>query len=148
MTAHLQQFWVERSDTAMGGHLGSRVVWTNELSEAQRLDVALLLKEVSSRVQAWAAIATRHQPSQLTRLNADNRPIVHVGPTIASLLSWAAGAWELTGGLVNITMLNERIAAEDGTRLLDEAVAQRGWSLALRNWKHQDHHHLLGGDLQ
>jgi len=144
----LQQFWVERSDTAMGGHLGSRVVWEHELSDTQRADVATLLKEISARVQAWAAIATRHHPSQLTRLNAYSGPQVRVGPTIASLLSWAADAWELTGGLVNITMLNERIAAERGTQSDGQNAADRGWSLTLRSWTHRDHQHLLGGELQ
>ena len=31
---------------------------------------------------------------------------------MAALLSWAADAWEMTDGLVNITMLDERLAAE------------------------------------
>ena len=144
----LQQFWIERSDTAMGGHLGSRVVWEHELSDPHRADVEKLLKEISARVQAWAAIATRHHPSQLTRLNAQTSPKVRVGPTIASLLSWAADAWELTGGLVNITMLNERIAAERGTQSEGHTSADRGWSLTLRSWTHRDHQHLLGGELQ
>jgi thiamine biosynthesis lipoprotein ApbE len=74
------------------------VVWDQELSDAQRADVATLLHDINARVQAWAAIATRHHPSQLTRLNEHSGYEVRVGPTIASLLSWAADAWELTGG--------------------------------------------------
>jgi len=143
-----QQFWVECSEIAMGGHLGSRVVWECELSDPQRADVGMLLKEIGARVQAWAAIATRHYPSQLTRLNAHTGPKVRVGPTIASLLSWSAEAWELTGGLVNITMLNERITAEQGTQHEGATLADRGWNLTLRSWTHRDHHHLLGGELQ
>jgi thiamine biosynthesis lipoprotein len=148
VAAPAQQFWVERSDTAMGGHLGIRVVWERELSEAQRAEVAELLNEISARVNAWAAIATRHQPSQLTRLNATRSAKVEIGPTIAALVAWAADAWELTGGLVNITMLNERIAAERGTMPKREIPAERGWSLTLRSWAHRDHEHLLGGVLQ
>ena len=34
---------------------------------------------------------------------------------MAALFSWAADAWEATGGLVNITMLDERLAAEHGS---------------------------------
>ena len=144
----MQTFWVERSDRAMGGHLGTRVVWGQELSDAQRAEVATLLHTINTRVQAWSAIATRHHPSQLTRLNAHPGYEARVGPTIASLLSWAADAWERTGGLVNITMLNERIAAESGGSRVDTTASDRGWSLALRIWTHQDHQHLLGGDLR
>ena len=144
----LQQFWVERSDTAMGGHLAMRVVWERELSDTQRAEVATLLRELSVRVKAWAAIVTRHHPSQLTRLNEQTEPRVRVGPTIAALLSWAADAWELTGGLVNITMLKERIAAERGTPLHGKTAADRGWSLTLRSWRHRDHQHHLGGELR
>lgn len=144
----LQQFWVERSDTAMGGHLAMRVVWERELSDTQRAEVATLLRELSVRVKAWAAIVTRHHPSQLTRLNEQTEPRVRVGPTIAALLSWAADAWELTGGLVNITMLNERIAAERGTPFHGKSAADRGWSLTLRSWRHRDHQHHLGGELR
>jgi len=144
----VQTFWVERSDRAMGGHLGTRVVWDQELSDAQRADVATLLHDINARVQAWAAIATRHHPSQLTRLNEHSGYEVRVGPTIASLLSWAADAWELTGGLVNITMLNERMAVENGRPPESKAAPDRGWSLALRSWTHQDHQHLMGGELR
>jgi len=141
-----QQWWVERSDTAMGGHLGSRVVWHQELTDTQRAVAASILERVSARIQAWAAIATRHHESQLTRLNASTLASVHVGPTIAALAAWAADAWELTGGLVNITMLNERIAAEDGSAA-SRVPADRGWSLELRSWSHEEHTHLLGGTL-
>ncbi len=132
----------------MGGHLGSRVVWLHELSQAQRAEVETLLKAISARVQAWAAIATRHHPSQLTQLNAAKSTSVTIGPTLAALVSWAADAWELTGGLVNITMLNERIAAEHGTQPEGAAAADRGWNLMLRSWTHRDHQHLVGGELQ
>ena len=144
----MQQYWVERSDLAMGGHFGSRIVWHEELSEAQRAAAAEMLTLISARVLAWSAIATRHHESQLTRINANGAPAVSVGPTVASLLSWAADAWELTGGIVNVTMLRERIAAERGEPTPRVRATERSWNLTLRNWQHEGHAHLLGGTLE
>lgn len=143
-----RQCWVEHTDTAMGGHLASRVVWKEELSDEQRVAATTLLVTICKRIQAWAAIATRHHPSQLTRLNARTGTSVSVGPTIAALLSWAADAWELSGGLVNVTMLHERVAAEIGDTVIADGAIDRSWNLTLRNWRHGDHNHLLGGVLE
>ena len=132
----------------MGGHLGCRVVWHHELREAQRSEADVIVSTICARIQAWAAIATRHHASQLTRLNASTSTSVRVGPTIAALLAWAADAWELSGGLVNITMLNERIAAERGDASATETAMERAWNLQLRSWRHHEHNHLLGGALE
>ena len=144
----MQQFWVDHSETAMGGQLGFRVVWSRPLSDPQSDAVAALLQTIGSRVRAWAAIATRHRPSQLTRLNEHQGAASPIGPTMAALFSWAADAWEATGGLVNITMLDERLAAEHGSLGDGAAPTTRGWSIELRSWAHGDHRHLLGGVLQ
>lgn len=144
----MQQFWVERADTAMGGHLGCRVVWHQALSTRQRDEASALLGVICARIQAWSGIATRHHESQLTRLNASAATSIRVGPMISALLAWAADAWELSGGLVNITMLNERIAAERGGVYASETTTERAWNLQLRSLHHHEHSHLLGGTLE
>ncbi len=69
----------------------------------------------AERVRAWAAMLTRHDPaSQLMRLNADPRSGVPVGPTLAAALCWAAEAGELTGGTVDVSLLDARLRAEAG----------------------------------
>lgn len=128
----------------MGGHLGIRVTLSCSLNESGKHAIRSVLQQIGARVSAWAALLTRHHPSQLTRLNASSGSVVQVGPTMASLLSWSADAWEATGGLVNIAMLDERIAAETGTPMRGQALS-RGWRLELRHWKHGDHVHLCGG---
>ena len=132
----------------MGGLLGLRVVWQREVTAFHREVAESILAGTVSRIKAWAALATRHRPSQLTRINDSSASTVPVGPTIAALLSWAADAWEMTDGLVNITMLDERLAAEHGSLGDGATPTTRGWSLELRSWTHGDHRHLLGGVLQ
>jgi len=136
--------WVEHAQHSMGGHLGIRVVLADAVDEVGERTIRALLQRVGARVDAWASQLTRHHPSQLTRLNGVTGSTVHVGPTMASLLSWSADAWEATGGLVNIAMLDERIAAESGAPLRGQQ-ASRDWRLELRHWQHNDHAHLLGG---
>ncbi len=54
---------------------------------------------VAARVRAWAGRLTRHdESSDLMRANADPRPVIHVRPTLAAALRWAADASDLTGG--------------------------------------------------
>jgi thiamine biosynthesis lipoprotein len=128
----------------MGGHLGIRVTLSSPINQAEEGKLRNALQQIGARVDAWAALLTRHHPSQLTRLNAESGTEARVGPTMASLLSWAADAWESTGGLVNIAMLDERMAAETGTPMRGQALS-RGWRLELQHWKHKDHAHLCGG---
>ena len=136
--------WLDHTQHAMGGHLGIRVTLTGPLNESGERALRNTLAQIGARVNAWAALLTRHHPSQLTRLNASSGSAVRVGPTMASLLSWSADAWEVTGGLVNIAMLDERIAAETGTPARGQALS-RGWRLELHHWRHEDHAHLCGG---
>ncbi len=85
---------------------------------------------VARRIVAWAGILTRHDPgSALMRLNGDVRAAVSVGPTLGAALGWADEAGRITGGLVDVTRLDERLAAESG----DVAAAppvDRGWHVA------------------
>jgi thiamine biosynthesis lipoprotein len=139
--------WFEHTQRSMGGHLGIRVVFAEAVDAAAGPSVRELLRSIGARVDAWASLMTRHHPSQLTRLNAASGAEVSVGPTLASLLSWSADAWEETGGLVNIAMLDERIAAETGVTVRGQG-SSRGWQLELRHWRHEDHAHLRGGLLR
>ena len=136
--------WLDHTQQAMGGHLGIRVTLARPINESEERTLRTTLEQIGARVNAWAALLTRHHPSQLTRLNAASGSEVRVGPTMASLLSWSADAWESTGGLVNIAMLDERIAAETGAPMRGQALS-RGWRLDLQHWKHEDHVHLCGG---
>ena len=94
----------------MGGGLGVHVAAADEAALAgAELDAA----RVAARIRAWAGRLTRHDPtSDLMRANADVRGAVPVRPTLAAALRWAADAADLTGGIVDVTLLRERLAAE------------------------------------
>lgn len=128
----------------MGGHLGIRATMAGPLDESSERTLHAILQTIGSRVDAWAALLTRHHSSQLTRLNDASGTEVRVGPTMASLLSWSADAWAATGGHVNIAMLDERIAAETGAPTRGQGLS-RDWRLELEHWNHEDHTHLTGG---
>ena len=60
------------------------------------------------RLEAWHRRFSRFLPdSELSRLNADPRPAVEVGATMARLVEAVVAAAELTGGLVDSTLLHE-----------------------------------------
>jgi thiamine biosynthesis lipoprotein len=94
----------------MGGGLGVHVVVADGTAlQAAELDAA----RVASRVRAWARRLTRHDAaSDLMRANADRHGATPVRPTLAAALRWAADAAEMTGGIVDATLLRERLAAE------------------------------------
>ena len=94
----------------MGGRLGVHVAVAHDAAVvAAERDAA----RVAGRVRAWAGRLTRHDPaSDLMRANADSRSAAPAGPTLAAALRWAAAAAELTGGIVDATLLRERLAAE------------------------------------
>jgi thiamine biosynthesis lipoprotein len=94
----------------MGGELGIHLAIADESAlAAARVDGT----RVAARVRAWARRLTRHDPdSDLMRANADPHGDVAVRPTLAAALRWAAEAADLTGGIVDATLLRERLAAE------------------------------------
>ena len=99
-----------RRSRAMGGELGVHVAVrdTAALARAERDAI-----RVGSRVTAWAGRLTRHDPSSdLMRANADPRSTLAVRPTLAVALGWAADASVLTAGIVDATLLRERLEAE------------------------------------
>ncbi|MFH1475821.1 MAG: FAD:protein FMN transferase [Chloroflexota bacterium] len=95
----------------MGGRLGIHVATGADNAGASARDA----RRVAGRVLAWSRLLTRHDPeSPLTRLNDDRRATVPVRPTLAAALAWAGDAGRMTGGLVDVTRLAERLAAESG----------------------------------
>jgi FAD:protein FMN transferase len=60
------------------------------------------------RLEAWHQRFSRFLPdSELSRLNADPRPAVEVSATLARLVEAVVAAAELTGGLVDSTLVRE-----------------------------------------
>jgi len=110
----------------MGGGLGIHVAVRSGSESTATRDAA----RAADRVRAWARLLTRHDPtSDLMRFNANPDPRVSVGLTLARVLEWADDARRLTGGVVDATLLDARLAAEAGS----EEPAQpfdRRWRLA------------------
>jgi thiamine biosynthesis lipoprotein len=80
-------------------------------------DAARLGRATASRIAAWAARLTRFDPaSDLSRLNADPATPARVRPTLAAVLEWGEDAGERTGGMVDVTLLAQRLAAEHSPR--------------------------------
>lgn len=126
--------------TAMGGRLTVHVdtaAWSpatgrardpvdeDEFEERARRDAGRVL----ARVGRWAGRLSRHLPeSELSLLNADPRPAVRVGPTLAAALRAGIDAAEASGGLVDITLLDARLAAE-GLAPSPTRPGPRAWNI-------------------
>jgi thiamine biosynthesis lipoprotein len=119
--------WVEHVATAMGGNLTLQVRFQRTLNDAERAHVSMVLSGLAARVNGWSSLATRHHPSQLTALNADPNQSARIGPTLTSMLAWAAEAYELTGGLVDVGLLTQRVAAETLQAEIPRPNVDRGW---------------------
>jgi thiamine biosynthesis lipoprotein len=92
----------------MGGRVGVHLHAGSAPLDAER-DGDLLLR----RLGAWADRLTRFRAtSNLMHLNADARDVVPVRPTLAAVLDWGRVAESATDSIVNIAMLDERLAAE------------------------------------
>jgi thiamine biosynthesis lipoprotein len=106
---------------------------TPDAREAGERDAARTL----ARIAAWAARLTRFAgTSDLSRLNADPRRAVPVRPTLGALLDWGRAAEAATDGVVDIGLLDARLAAEAGAdppaRPRAASAASRAWSLDRR----------------
>lgn len=97
---------------AMGGRLMLRAAHPAAEDPAR---VAASLDSLGRRVDAWAGRLTRHSDrSALAMLNrTDPGAPARVGATLAAALAWAQEAEALTGGIVDVTLLDARLAAED-----------------------------------
>ena len=105
----------------LGGEVAVHV--TGDVSRAS-------LEAVLDRIGAWASRLTRFDPdSELMRLNAAPGSRVRIGPTLTAVLDWSRAAEGMTDGLVDVAMLDARLAAEAGTGATRPIAASRRWSL-------------------
>ena len=109
--------------------LGGRVsVHLTDDAPPGRLEAAA--ERTLDRIGAWAQILTRFDPdSELARLNADPGDTVTVGPTLSAVLDWARAAESATDGLVDVALLDARLAAEVGTEPAPQVAASFRWSM-------------------
>ncbi len=119
----------------MGGQVGVHLV---PAAGASRTDTAADADLVLRRMAAWAGRLTRFSDtSELSRLNRADGSVALVGPTLAEVLDWGRTAEGLTGGVVDIGLLDARLEAE-GLIPVDRSSrssaspssrASRSWSL-------------------
>jgi len=84
-------------------------------------------RQALQRIAAWAAHLTRFEPtSDLVRLNVDPRTVVPVRPTLAAVMDWARTAESVTDGIVDVTLLDARLAAQRGR--VAPLPPSRSWS--------------------
>ena len=96
----------------MGGRVGVHV---SPAAGVSACAAAAEAGDLLHRISAWADRLTRFTTtSELVRLNDDPRTEVPVGPTLAAVLDWARQAEGLTDGIVDIGLLDARLAAEPG----------------------------------
>lgn len=116
---------VSVATTAMGGRLIVHLAASADEGSARR-DA----RRVLARIGRWADRLSRHlETSELAALNADLRPNVAVGATLAAALRAGLEAGELTDGLVDITLLDARLAAEGLRPTPATDAVRRAWSL-------------------
>ena len=125
MTSVAGAVGLDVSRPMMGGMVSVQIL---DESDGDRLERAAL--RVLDRIEAWAGRLTRFSPdSELMRLNAATASLVPIGPTLTAALDWARMAEGMTGGLVDASLLDERLAAEAGLDPAVPARAGRRWSL-------------------
>ena len=95
---------------SMGGRLTLRVASSVEDGHRAERD----LRRLASRIEVWAARLTRFDPaSDLCTLNAvPEASAVALRPTISAVLAHARSMTPRTEGAVDVTLLEERMAAE------------------------------------
>jgi thiamine biosynthesis lipoprotein len=103
------------SAPAMGGTLNVSVFASDQQLPAAQRSVRL----AGQRVRAWANRLTRFDSSSdLSRLNAQaigfGERATEIRPTLAAVLGWAALAAERSSHVVDVTLLDARLAAETG----------------------------------
>ncbi len=110
----------------MGG-----VVSVQILDESNEVSLELSALGVLDRIEAWAGRLTRFSAdSELMRLNAAMTSRVPIGPTLTAALDWARTAEGMTDGLVDASLLDDRLAAEAGFDAPIPVQAGRRWSLS------------------
>ncbi len=114
------------SAPSMGGMLAVAVAADPHLV----LPAERAAERVGRRVTAWANRLTRHQQdSDLSRLNSDESAAVRVRPTLGSALAWARTAGQASAGVVDVTLLDARLAAESGAQPRQAPAGGADWSI-------------------
>jgi thiamine biosynthesis lipoprotein len=99
------------STPSMGGRLTIAISAAAASSDDALADAVIC----GRRVNAWANRLTRFsEESDLSRLNAADTSRMTVKPTLGAILGWARTASDRTGGIVDSTLLDARLAAETG----------------------------------
>lgn len=107
------------SGPSMGGRLDVRVAADQAYRSQAERDVV----RVGHRVDGWASRLTRFaESSDLSRLNRDDSACSEVRPTLGAVLNWAWTAGERSQRVVDVTLLNARLAAEFGVAPADAGV--------------------------
>jgi FAD:protein FMN transferase len=116
--------WRGAGRPMIGGSVDVRVTAGVDAGPAAEREASRAL----DRIEAWARRLTRFDDmSELSRLTSDPRSSVPIGPTLAAVLDWARIAEVSTDGIVDVTLLDARLAAEHGS---GRAIpAHRRWSL-------------------
>ena len=109
----------------MGGQVSVHI-----LDDIDPRTAELAADRVLDRIEAWARRLSRFLPdSGLSLLNASRLPLVPIGPTLTAVLDWARTAESISDGLVDVAMLDARMAAEDGRSITRPLTATRRWSM-------------------
>ena len=120
---------VEASRRMMGGLVSVHL--RIDPGRGTAADVDRSAERVLDRLETWARRLSRFEPdSELSRLNTMPDTQVVVGPTMTAVFDWARVAEVMTDGMVDVSMLDARLAAEDGTPIHRPVGATRRWSLA------------------
>ncbi len=122
--------WAGSGRPLLGGRVDVRLGMRSAAFDTagDRAAAEIEASRIVDKIEAWAARLTRFDDgSELSRLNADPREAVPVGPTLAAVLDWARAAEVATDGLVDVTLLDARLAAEAGSPA--GLPAHRRWSV-------------------
>lgn len=108
---------------SMGGRLDVRAA----VQGADRARAERDVVRVGHRVDGWASRLTRFSASSdLSRLNRDESASSRVRPTLAAVLNWAWTAGERSQRVVDVTLLDARLAAERGAASIAPAATPGG----------------------
>lgn len=116
----------------MGGRVGVHVRPVDD-GTAAAADAHRAADVTLRRLGVWADRLTRFtETSDLARLNASPDVRVPVGPTLAATLDWSRQAEAFSHGIVDVALLDERLAAEYPDRDRAASAASRPdrtWSM-------------------
>lgn len=110
--------------------MGGRLVIHLDSAGGDRLGATRAARTVITRIGRWSDRLTRHSDaSELAALNTAPESELRVGPTLAGALRAGASATNATDGLVDISLLDARLAVEAGASAQAGSSSPRAWSL-------------------